>query len=134
MGGELITRPRFTGSWTDARFWLGMALYAIVLIGSVRFLKTHPQSGWRVAIALAPVAPIAFVVANGIRRVRELDELQRRQYLEAAAFAYPTMVVGSIAYGFLQNVGFPHVNWMFVGVFLMALFGVGRVLSWWKYR
>ncbi len=44
------------------------------------------------------------------------------------------MVVGSIAYGFLQNVGFPHVNWMFVGVFLMALFGVGRVLSWWKYR
>ncbi len=85
-------------------------------------------------IAIAPVAPIAFVVANGIRRVRELDELQRRQYLEAAAFAYPTMVVGSITYGFLQDVGFPAVNWMFVGVFLMALFGVGRVLSWLKYR
>jgi hypothetical protein len=118
----------------NARFWLGMALYAMVLIWSVRFLKTHPQSEWRIAVALAPVVPIAFVVANGIRRVRELDELQRRQYLEAAAFAYPTMVVGSIAYGFLQNVGFPHVNWMFVGVFLMALFGVGRVLSWWKYR
>jgi hypothetical protein len=118
----------------NGRFWLGMALYAVVLLWSVRFLRAHPESEWRIPIALAPVAPIALVVANGIRQVRELDELQKRQYLEAAAFAYPTMVVGSIAYGFLQNVGFPNVNWMFVGVFLMALFGVGRAVSWWKYH
>ena len=43
------------------------------------------------------------------------------------------MIVGSITYGFLQNVGFPQINWMFVGVLLMALFGAGRLLFWWKY-
>jgi hypothetical protein len=73
------------------------------------------------------------VVANGVQQLRELDELQRRQCYEAATFAYSTMAVGSIAYGFLQNVGFPQVNWMFVGVLLLALFGVGRLLFWWKY-
>src|SRR5947208_9312495 len=122
MGGELMTR--------NARFWLGLALYAMVLIWSVRFLKAHPQSEWRIAVALAPVVPIAFVVADGIRRARELDELQRRQYVEAAAFAYAPMVGGSIAYCSLQNRGFPHGHCVIVGVFLMALFGVGVVLSW----
>ena len=43
------------------RFWLGMAPYSVVLIWSVRFLKKHPESEWRIPIALAPVAPIAFV-------------------------------------------------------------------------
>jgi hypothetical protein len=65
--------------------------------------------------------------------IGELDELQRRQCHEAATFAYSTMIVGSITYGFLQNVGFPQINWMFVGVLLMALFGAGRLLFWWKY-
>jgi hypothetical protein len=110
-----------------------MALYSVVLIWSVRFLRNHPESEWRIPIAVAPVGPIAFVLANGVHQLRELDELQRRQCHEAATFAYSTMIVGSITYGFLQNVGFPQVNWMFVGVLLMALFGVGRLLFWWKY-
>jgi len=54
--------------------------------------------------------------------------------LEAAAFAYPAMVILSITYGFLQNVGFPQVNWMFAGVDLMILYGLGQLLSWWRYR
>ena len=36
--------------------------------------------------------------------------------------------------GFMQNVGFPAVNWMYVGVAMLLLFGVGRILVWFRYR
>jgi hypothetical protein len=111
-----------------------MAVYAAILIPSCRFLKTHPESPWRVPVALAPVVPIAFIVLNSVRRVREMDELAQRKYLEAGAFAYPAMIVLSITYGFLQNVGMPAVNWMYVGVCMFLLFGLGQMLAWLRYR
>lgn len=111
-----------------------MALYAAMLLPSLQFLKANPDSSWRVPVTVAPVLPIAFIVVNSVRRVRALDEFQQRKYLEAGAFAYPTMIVLSITYGFLQNVGYPAVNWMYVGVAMFLLFGVGQVLAWFRYR
>lgn len=111
-----------------------MAIYAAVLIPSMRFLKAHPDSSWRIPVAVAPAAPIALLVANSVRRIRRMDELAQRKYLEAGAFAYPAMIVASITYGFLQNVGFPAVNWMFVGVWMFILFMVGQVFAWFRYR
>ena len=111
-----------------------MALYVAVLVPSLQFLKAHPDSPWRVPVAVAPVVPIAFVVLASIRRVRKMDELAQRKYLEAGAFAYPAMIVLSITYGFLQNVGLPAVNWMYVGVAMFFLFGVGQALAWLRYR
>ena len=113
---------------------LPMAVYAAILIPSCHFLKTHPDSRWRLPVAVAPVLPIAFIVVASIRRVREMDELAQRQYLEAGAFAYPAMIVLSITYGFLQNVGMPAVNWMYVGVWMFVLFGLGQMLAWLRYR
>ena len=111
-----------------------MALYVAVLVPSLQFLKIHPDSPWRVPVAVAPVVPIAFVVLASIGRVRKMDELAQRKYLEAGAFAYPAMIVLSITYGFLQNVGLPAVNWMYVGVAMFFLFGVGQALAWLRYR
>jgi len=44
------------------------------------------------------------------------------------------MIVLSITYGFLQNVGFPSVNWMYVGVAMFLLFGLGQMVAWFRYR
>jgi len=115
-------------------FVIPMALYAAVLIPSCQFVKNHPDSPWRVPVAIAPVAPIAFIVLTGVKRVRAMDELAQRKYLEAGAFAYPAMIVLSITYGFLQNVGMPAVNWMYVGVSMFLLFGLGQILAWLRYR
>ena len=111
-----------------------MTIYAALLLPSLQFLKAHPEPPWRVPVAIVPVVPIAFIVLNSVRRVRQMDELQKRKYLEAGAFAYPAMIVLSITYGFLQNVGFPAVNWMYVGVAMFLLFGVGQILAWFRYR
>ena len=115
-------------------FLIPMALYAAVLIPSCQFVKNHPDSPWRVPVAIAPVAPIAFIVVTSVKRVRAMDELAQRKYLEAGAFAYPAMIVLSITYGFLQNVGMPAVNWMYVGVSMFLLFGLGQILAWLRYR
>jgi hypothetical protein len=90
---------------------LPMAVYAAILIPSCQYLKAHPGSPWRVPVAVAPVVPIAFVVWASIKRVREMDELAQRKYLEAAA-----------------------VNWMYVGVCMFLLFGLGQMLAWLRYR
>jgi hypothetical protein len=111
-----------------------MAVYAAVLIPSCRFLRDHPDSQWRIPVAIAPVLPIAFIVLTSVTRVRAMDELAQRKYLEAGAFAYPAMIVLSITYGFLQNAGMPSVNWMYVGVSMFLLFGLGQILAWLRYR
>ncbi len=111
-----------------------MAVYAALLLPSLQFIKANPESRWRIPAAVLPVAPIGFIVVNSVRRVRQMDELQQRKYLEAGAFAYPAMIISSITYGFLQNVGFPDVNWMYVGVAMFILFGAGQIVAWLRYR
>jgi hypothetical protein len=111
-----------------------MALYVVVLVPSLQFLKTHSDSAWRIPVAVAPVVPIAFIVLASVKRVRTMDELEQRKYLEAGAFAYPAMIVLSITYGFLQNVGLPALNWMYVGASMFLLFGLGQALAWLRYR
>ena len=120
--------------WNLLDFLIPMALYAAALIPSCQFVKNHPDSPWRIPVAIAPVAPLAFIVLTSVKRVRAMDELAQRKYLEAGAFAYPAMIVLSITYGFLQNVGMPAVNWMYVGVSMFLLFGLGQILSWLRYR
>ncbi len=113
---------------------LHMLVYAFLLVVSLRFLHAHPDTAWKIPLAVAPAVPVAFLVAAIVRNVRKLDEFQQRKQLETLAFAYPTMVVGSITYGFLEHAGFAQPNWMFVGVCMFALFAVGQVLTWWRYR
>jgi hypothetical protein len=121
------------GAW-NRRFLLMMTLYVAVLIPSLRFVQSNPQSPWRVAVALAPALPIVLIVLSGVRRVREMDELQQRKSLEAGTFAYLLMTIFCVTYGFLQNVGFPMVNLMFVGAWMIGLFGIGQMIAWLRYR
>ncbi len=113
---------------------LPMAVYAAILMSSGQFLQSHAHSPWRIPAAVAPVVPIAFVALTGIRRVRDMDELHQRKYLEAGTFAYLATVMLSITYGFLQNAGLPALNWMLVGVCMFLLFGLGQMLAWSRYR
>jgi hypothetical protein len=112
-----------------------MGAYAVVLVVSRWLLHAvTPGSGLAIALILAPIVPIAFVVGNGIRALREADEVERRILLEGSAFAQPAFVLAAIAYGFLQAAGFPAVNLMFAALALIALTALGRRLAARKYR
>ena len=111
----------------------GFLAYAIVLSASLSFLKAHPHSSWRILVTLAPVIPIAFCMITVIRGVRRMDEMQKQIQLEALVFAFCTTVLLSISYGFLENVGFPRVNWMWVGVGMIGLWGIGGAIARMRY-
>lgn len=108
--------------------------YAIVLTISLSFLKGYPESSWRIPFTLAPVIPIAFMMIAVIRGVRQMDEMHRQIQLEALVFAFCTAVLLSISYGFLENVGFPSINWIWCGFGMIGLWGIGGTIASMRYR
>ncbi len=106
-----------------------MVAYVIVLPMSILLVQAHPNSIWRFPIALAPMAPAVFIVAAVVRHLRRLDETQQRIQTEALAFGFVGTAVLTFSYGFLENVGLPHLNWIFVWPIMGILWLVGLVLA-----
>lgn len=98
------------------------------------FLRENPESPWRVPVTVAPVIPIVFMMLAVIRSGRRMDEMRRYIHLEAVIIAYLATVILCFSYGFLENVGFPSFNTMWVGVAMIFLWGIGQLLANRKYR
>lgn len=111
-----------------------MLAYSVVLIVSLMFLREHPDSSWRIPVTVAPVIPIIFVMLAVIRGVRRMDEMRRHIYLEAVIIAFLATVILCFSYGFLENLGFPSFNTMWVGVAMICLWGIGQLLANRKYQ
>jgi len=111
-----------------------MLAYSIALVMSLMFLRENPDSPWRIPVTVAPVVPIVFLMLAVIRSVRRMDELRRHIHLEAVIIAYLTTVILCFSYGFLENVGLPSFNTMWIGVAMICLWGIGQLLANRKYR
>lgn len=111
-------------------FTLAMIAYAIVLIISISIVNSIPSHiWWRIPIALAPVIPSGFIVFAFARFFRNLDELQQKIHLNALAFAFAGTALLTFSYGFLENVGFPVINWLFVWPLMNLLWGLGAFFA-----
>ena len=99
-------------------------LYGAVLIPCMRFLKENPDSRYVVPIAFLPFLPVLVIAWVAIRSVSTLDEMQRRIQFEAVVIAFVITCLTTIAYGFLQNAGFPEINLMFVGTGMIGVWGL----------
>jgi len=119
---------------TQIEFVLAMLAYLMVLIGSVTVLQANPGASWRYFVAVAPVAPAAIVVLLFVRRLSRLDELQRRIQTEAFGFSLGGTALLTFAYGFLEGVGLPHLNWTFVLPLMAVMWGVGTAIFTFRYR
>lgn len=116
------------------RFWLGMVLYAVLLVAAQFALRGAGDAWWRFPVAVAPVLPVVMVVMAVVGRLRTLDEMQQRIQLEALGFAFAAAAVLTFTYGFLQTVGFPEINWMWVLPVMSALWGAGLLVTGRRYR
>src|SRR5690606_31140639 len=115
-------------------FGSAMAAYAVVLTISILLIQAYEDAWWRYFVAVAPVVPIIFAVMAVVRRVRTLDELQQRIQLEALAFAFACTAVLTFTYGFLELVGLPHLDWLWVLPLMSVLWAVGLAIASWRYR
>ena len=116
-------------------FLTAMAAYVVVLIISVTIIKASPaMAWWRIPLALAPVIPAIFGMIAFLRALGRMDEMQRRIQLEALAFGFGVAGIVTFSYGFLENVGFPHISWIFVFPLMIAFWGIGGSIASRRYR
>ena len=115
-------------------FSAAMIGYGIVLIGSIKLLGLYGKTAWRYPMALAPVLPAAAALVAFVRFFRSVDELEQRMHLEGLAFAFGASALSTFAYGFLEGVGFPHLNWTFVWPVMIMFWGIGNALARRRYR
>lgn len=110
---------------------LGAALvcYMVALVASIVFLNQHEDAGivLRSVVTLTPVIPAAFMCWAIVRQLRRLDEMHLRIQFEALGFAFAASALLTFSYGFLENVGAPHLPWLWVWpvMGLMWIIGLG---------
>jgi len=112
----------------------GFLAYIVVVIGSV-YLLGHAHLGhWKIPVAVTPVLPVLMILRAMMNSFRRMDELQARIYMESLAFAFASTALLTLTYGFLQNAGFPNVNWVWVWVVMGSTLMVGSQIAKRKYR
>lgn len=105
---------------------LASAAYVGTLFPAVTFIERVPAGPWRYVVALLPVLPCLWGLWAVVRLVREVDEMWRRIYLEAATFALGLIISALITVFFLQRLaGFPVIDLIWLAVFAIAAWGLG---------
>ena len=118
------------------RLQLGLAVvvYAFLLAVSLPLTQAYPESPWRYPLAVVPMLPFFYGIWAYVRYLRWVDELERRIALESLAIAFGGTAAITFGYGFLENVGLPHVNWMFVWPVMAGLWILGGLCARRRYE
>jgi hypothetical protein len=104
------------------------------LVGSVTVLRANPDASWRYIVALVPIAPAVMVLFLFVRRLGQLDELQKRIQTEAFGFSLGATALITFAYGFLEGAGMPHLNWTYILPLMAIFWGVSTAVFTFRYR
>ena len=118
---------------TDKQFaremTIGFIGYIIFLFGSIYWVKDHMETPWRFAVAVLPMLPLVYVARASVTRLMRLDELQKQIQLSALAVTVLATALITLTYGFLENVGAPHINVIWVWPLMGALWGIASYFS-----
>jgi len=125
---------RSSGSLT--RFVLVALLATIVDIGAAMALEQIGLSpAARIAIALLPLPGNLALLVLVLRRIRRLDEFQKRVHLEAVMVAFLATGIAVFVYGYFQKA---HVvgpfNVLYIWAFMACFYGVGYAVAMRHYR
>ena len=116
-------------------FGISMGFYIVLLIGSITVLTNFELlKAAQIAITLIPVIPTIFVIVAVMRALRNSDELQQKIQLQAVTFSAIVTGLITFTYGFLENVGFPHLPSLFIFPLMLALWGIGVGIFARKYQ
>jgi hypothetical protein len=111
-----------------------LALYTVTLFISISLIEKYHHGWWRIPIAVTPILPCLLFVRALLRFYSRCDELQIRIHLQALAFAFGCTAILTLTYGFLQNVGFPDINYVWVWPVMGTLWVIGAAAAQRKYR
>lgn len=106
-----------------------MLAYVILLPLSIFAYRSVDNAALKALIALAPVLPIALGLVVIRRRIRGLDERERRIQFEAMVFAFAATALLTFAYGLLEDVDFPRIDLTWILPFMTALWALGQAIA-----
>ena len=116
---------------------MGFAAYGLVLFGVNSYLSGAGAdlSQWlQAGLALLPMIPVLLVIRAVIIFARSWDELQRKKAMESVLVAFFLVGFGTFAYGFLEGVGFPKMDIIWVMPLLIAAQSIALSIVSWTYR
>lgn len=116
------------------QFLLAGLGYLLVLPFSIWLLKTIDFGALEFAVVLSPVVPIIWGVRVSLRLLELMDELQQRIQLIALGFAAIVTGLVTFAYGFLEGIGWPRVELIWVLPLMIILWGVGKKFAERRYK
>ncbi|WP_263219666.1 hypothetical protein [Pseudomonas atacamensis] len=115
---------------------VALTLYTLVLIASVvasqHLLDAHLLL--RSAVALAPMIPAGLMCWAIVRNLRRLDEMHLRIQFKALGFAFAASALLTFSYGFLENIGAPHIPWTCVWPVMGAMWILGLQIARRRYQ
>lgn len=114
--------------------FLSSAAYVLLIIVSTLITRVFLDSPWRGLVAVTPVVPAIFMVMAFVRYLNGIDELQQRIQLMAIGFSAGVTGLLTFTYGFLENVGFPHIPLLWIFPTLILLWGLGAAFFSRKYQ
>ncbi|MCZ2122047.1 MAG: hypothetical protein LC108_07275 [Anaerolineales bacterium] len=116
-------------------FGISMAFYIVLLFASIYAIQNFELPRYaQVIVTLVPIIPTIFIIIAVLRALREADELQQKIQLQAVTFSAIVTGLLTFSYGFLENVGFPHIPMLFVFPLMLILWGVGAGIFAGKYQ
>lgn len=105
-------------------FGFSMVLYVVTLFLSQSFVISHPASTWVIWVSLLPVVPAIMATVAVIRQLARFDELQQRIQFVSFAISFAIVGLGTFTYGFLENAGYPHIPYVWIFPFMIAVWGI----------
>jgi hypothetical protein len=111
-----------------------MVLYIGLLAWSLNWLQSHPDSAWRYLVALAPMLPGIFIAIGILRAIRKLDELAQKILLEGMAVSFAFTLVLTLSLGLLGMAGLPQPNTIYISLFMVVIWLVGKLFFSGKYQ
>lgn len=117
---------------------LGAALVLYVLVLSLSLIASQSLLDanifLRSLVALAPILPAGLMCWAIVRNMRRMDEMHLRIQFEALGFAFAASALLTFSYGFLENVGAPHIPWTCVWPVMGLMWIVGLQIARRRYQ
>jgi hypothetical protein len=113
---------------------IAILAYFPVTAGVLTWMRTHPDSPFRILIALIPLVPLAFGLLVVIRIYRVSDERLRRIHMESLAFGFILSAPLVVTYGFLETGGLPKISAWWIWIVMALTWTIGRFIVVRRYR
>ena len=110
---------------------LALAVYAVLLVGSITFGRPLPEGMLRTVALMAPMLGFIGMIWAIARHIRRMDEYQRLVMLETFALAAALTAAVTFTYGFMENAGYPRLSMFYVwGLMGFSWLVIGQFRCW----